>query len=385
MAISSFPFEGQQVTESQYDRLFREFQNSGVAASQDSGELKVTPGTGMAVNVAPGFAVIRGHGFQSTATESLALTNGGASSRIDFVVLRLSLPDNAITLRVTSSAPLRGDGDVYEVTLATITVPPNASTSSQVTILDQREFVGNRTRVWNNLGKSNAQNVRVGQLAYNVDLQAYEFYSGSGGWKKLIDSQTTQSVTWASLTGKPSTFTPSAHTHSWNDIRDKPTLTATAHKHPGTDITSIVASSQVSYDAQGSKRVRKYSPSGSGWYAVWLDGNDNFCHNTSSIRYKENVRDALIEPSDILNLRPVIYDRKDTVEDGVVTEGQKDEFGLIAEEVEEYLPELVQYEDGQVEAVRYDLIAVAAISTLQDMDKRIKELEARVEELSGKG
>lgn len=37
----------------------------------------------------------------------------------------------------------------------------------------------------------------------------------------------TKPQTWSTLEGKPSTFPPSAHTHSYNDLTDKPTIPST--------------------------------------------------------------------------------------------------------------------------------------------------------------
>jgi hypothetical protein len=45
-------------------------------------------------------------------------------------------------------------------------------------------------------------------------------------------------VTWSTLTGKPSTFTPSAHTHAFSDITGKPaTFAPSAHSHDYSEIT----------------------------------------------------------------------------------------------------------------------------------------------------
>ena len=42
----------------------------------------------------------------------------------------------------------------------------------------------------------------------------------------------THSHTWDSVSGKPSTFTPSSHNHSWSEISGKPsTFTPSAHNH----------------------------------------------------------------------------------------------------------------------------------------------------------
>jgi hypothetical protein len=35
-------------------------------------------------------------------------------------------------------------------------------------------------------------------------------------------------TTWDSLSGKPATFPPAAHTHSYNDLTDKPTIPSSA-------------------------------------------------------------------------------------------------------------------------------------------------------------
>jgi hypothetical protein len=52
------------------------------------------------------------------------------------------------------------------------------------------------------------------------------------------DSEIT-SLAWSKLTGVPATFTPSAHTHSWTEITNKPTsFTPSAHTHSASDITS---------------------------------------------------------------------------------------------------------------------------------------------------
>lgn len=48
------------------------------------------------------------------------------------------------------------------------------------------------------------------------------------------------SVDWGNVTGKPSTFTPSAHTHSWSDVTGKPsTFTPSTHTHAISDVASL--------------------------------------------------------------------------------------------------------------------------------------------------
>lgn len=171
-----------------------------------------------------------------------------------------------------------------------------------------------------------------------------------------------QTTTWASVSGKPSTFPPSAHTHA------------------GTDITSAVAnatnatSATNAGTADGSAYAFNNNVAGTSYYAVWV-GNDtgnHFGKNTSSIRYKENVREHYTDPANVLALTPVIYDR---ISSGVT------EYGLIAEQVAEHFPELVQWFDGQIDNVRYDLLSVALLSVVKSQDARLEALETQMAQL----
>ena len=64
-------------------------------------------------------------------------------------------------------------------------------------------------------------------------------------WDNLSDKPTTftpsaHSHSWEQITGKPTTFTPSTHSHSWSGITNKPTtFTPSAHTHTITDVTGL--------------------------------------------------------------------------------------------------------------------------------------------------
>ena len=48
------------------------------------------------------------------------------------------------------------------------------------------------------------------------------------------------SVTWDSITGKPSSFNPSSHSHNWNDITNKPqSFNPSSHDHTISDISGL--------------------------------------------------------------------------------------------------------------------------------------------------
>lgn len=63
-------------------------------------------------------------------------------------------------------------------------------------------------------------------------------------------------------------------------------------------------------------------------------------------------------------------------EDGSVPDGAPREFGLIAEDVDQHVPELVIRDaDGVVDGVRYELLPVAMLPVLRDLAARVETLE----------
>jgi hypothetical protein len=372
----------------------------------------------MTVKVNSGFAIVRGHAIYSTAIEPLTVTASNTTARVDRVVLKLDPATNSITLVVkagtagssTPPALTQTDTGIYELSLATVAVGANVTSISAASVTGDRQFVGNTVGGWTTATRPSSP--RTGRLGYNTTTATWEFWSGSA-WTNI-----TQAIDWTTLTNKPATFAPAAHTHLWADITDKPTtftpathshtwdsvtgkpttFTPATHSHTWSSITSkptTFAPSSHSHSsylesgdtiswANGSKRVHADSVSGSGtYYAVWVQGDGTFARNTSSIKFKENVRDFAIDPDDVLKLRPVIYDRKDRVDsEGTVREGRKDEVGLIAEETEEAgFGWLVNYLDGEVDGLRYDLLGVALLPLVQRQAQQLEDLEARLARL----
>jgi hypothetical protein len=90
---------------------------------------------------------------------------------------------------------------------------------------------------------------------------------------------------------------------------------------------------------------------------------------TSAERYKENIE--TLDSGDIIyNLRPVTFDWKET--------GERD-YGLIAEEVNEHLPELVKKsEEGEVEGIKYTKLTSLLIKAVQDQAKQIEDLKREI-------
>ncbi|AUG87209.1 tail protein [Streptomyces phage Omar] len=423
MAITSYPFDGQPVTETEYSRLFREFQVSGVAGEVGGSVLSVyADGSGMNVKVSSGFAIVRGHAVYSTATETLTIPAANTSARVDRVVLRLDPAANAITLEVKQGTPgsatppalTQTDTGVYEMVLAKVAVGANVTSISASAVTGERRFVGNTVGGWTT--DTRPTSPRVGRLGFNQTTDTWEFWNGST-WTSLVSAvdwstlsnkpssftPASHSHEWADITNKPSTFAPSSHSHDWGAITGKPsTFAPSTHSHSWSSITSkpstfppsshshsqyLESGDTISW-ANGSKKPYSNTATDGTWYAVWVEGSGTFCRNTSARKFKENIEDFEIDPDDVLKMRPVIYDRKDQLDEetGKVKPGRKGEVGLIADEVDEIegLRWMVQYMDGEVDALRYDLLGVALLPVVQRQAKQIEGLEARLARLEAK-
>ncbi len=98
---------------------------------------------------------------------------------------------------------------------------------------------------------------------------------------------------------------------------------------------------------------------------VLISGTGQLGVASSSARYKEEIRDMGDASERLVKLRPVTFRYKGHTEDPL-------QFGLIAEEVEKVLPELVFHSaSGQPEAVLYHELPAMLLNELQKQQKRI--------------
>ena len=96
---------------------------------------------------------------------------------------------------------------------------------------------------------------------------------------------------------------------------------------------------------------------------------------TSALKYKESVE--TLNSSDIVSkLRPVSFKWKDT---------KKTDIGLIAEEVNQIIPELVDKNpDGESQGIKYSKITALLIKSIQDLTTQNSELISRIKDLENK-
>ena len=131
-------------------------------------------------------------------------------------------------------------------------------------------------------------------------------------------------------------------------------------------------------DTTGGKTIQlPIAPTGSGSAYLRVDGSRNVIVHSSSRRYKKNIKDVTLKQCQNIvdNLRPVRFEFKgETIQ----------QYGLIAEEVEQVDRVLATHNnDGEVESVNYESIAVMLLKVVKDQQKQITKLETRIAALEG--
>lgn len=103
---------------------------------------------------------------------------------------------------------------------------------------------------------------------------------------------------------------------------------------------------------------------------------------SSSIRYKENVKDAPFGLTEVTKMRPVTFKWKGRDEN---------DLGLIAEEVAKINPLFVTYKDGKIEGVKYAQLTAVLVNAIKELKgandtqaAQIAQLQNQVSELQRK-
>jgi len=105
--------------------------------------------------------------------------------------------------------------------------------------------------------------------------------------------------------------------------------------------------------------------------AVLIDANGQLGTVSSSIRYKEDIRNLGEVSSRIFDLRPVSFRYK--------TQTEKVHYGLIAEEVDQVLPELaVRDKNGVIETVAYHELPPLILAEVQKQQLLISKQQSQL-------
>lgn len=110
--------------------------------------------------------------------------------------------------------------------------------------------------------------------------------------------------------------------------------------------------------------------------AVLVNSSDVLGTTTSSKRFKNTILDMATQSDKLIDLRPVTfyYNQDDIHVDA--NDAQLKQYGLIAEEVINYIPELVSFNQSEeIESVRYMNLIPMLLNEWQKLNKRLIELE----------
>lgn len=164
----------------------------------------------------------------------------------------------------------------------------------------------------------------------------------------------------------------------------------------GTAQFDIGASCKFNFGPYGMSSI-SFSPTvsnsavmGSSSYKMYATYSNYVYYNTlssmSDISTKENIRDISTPLNTILQIRGIQYDLKreyfinshEDKMDDLVEEG-KNKYGVIAQELKEVLPDLVQYdEETELYSVNYTEMIPILVEAIKEQQKQIEELQAAI-------
>ncbi len=196
---------------------------------------------------------------------------------------------------------------------------------------------------------------------------------GTNGQVLVADSSTATGLRWSTnITGNAATVTNGVYTSGAQTIGGAKTF-------------SNALVSDGTFTANGtvfSSGIRTNTTTGVSANVFLNTANDQVQRVTSSRKYKIEIETApLAESRRILSAtRPVSYlpNPENTSDDPTIRV-----WGLIAEEVAEYAPEMVMWGlGGQAEGVSYDRFGVHLINVANDHEARIAALESALQSLA---
>jgi hypothetical protein len=136
---------------------------------------------------------------------------------------------------------------------------------------------------------------------------------------------------------------------------------------PGGNVGIGITNPTEKLDVDGTARLRSM-PCGGGTNVV-VNSSGVLMRESSSKRYKKDIRPIEVNADRIFQLQPVRFEWKTTGEEDI---------GLIAEEVKEIIPDLVIYDkEGKADAVKYDKIVLYLLEVVKAQQQKILALEQR--------
>ena len=106
--------------------------------------------------------------------------------------------------------------------------------------------------------------------------------------------------------------------------------------------------------------------------------NDVIAFQSSDKRLKTNIQKIDKPLEKILKLNGVSFEWKRDIDEKVEN---KTNIGVIAQEVEKVLPEIVKKRDNDYLAIKYEQLVPVLIEGIKEQQKQIDELKKKLEEL----
>lgn len=158
----------------------------------------------------------------------------------------------------------------------------------------------------------------------------------------------------------------------------------------GADVGGHV-DAQPSYTSAGVK-IDLSSPLGDlnqFWRYNGVEITNESTDSTSDVRLKTDIRPYENCLDKILNLNPVYYKWRDDIDKSSFTGKDKDDvqIGLIAQEVEPFIPEVVvnhSIYDEEYKRIKYSKLTAVLVGAIKEQQEQINSLKQTVEELSTK-
>ena len=142
------------------------------------------------------------------------------------------------------------------------------------------------------------------------------------------------------------------------------------------DVRNYLGSTRFYITGNGHPFLPGIRASAGSYTAKITAGSAELTFDTSSARYKDNIRDSDYGLSAVMQLQSRMFEYKE--------DDQRTDVGFIAEEVNEVIPELVVIDaEGRPDAVNYDRMTSVLLKGMQEQQAIIEALTARLEALEG--
>lgn len=190
MENSGFYDGGALYGQDEFNRYFDNLYRSGVSLDDTGAMTLAVSGGAGSVSVAAGFAILRGFWYYNDSAKSLAVSAPSTLSRIDRVVLRLTITAKTITAvlkqgtEASSPQPptLQRDGNVYEISLAQVRV----TTAGAITVTDERPLED----VCGAIRPKNLTEYQDMIATFQTQWQAWFTSQQSKGWRNIYIQDT---------------------------------------------------------------------------------------------------------------------------------------------------------------------------------------------------